>query len=110
MSIPVSGTTEAVAPLEATAAPEGLRPGIVSSLLRHPSAIAGLSVLAFYLLTTLLGPLLLHGNPTNDFNYQNLHDAFEGPSRAHLLGTDQLGRDELVRLLYGARFTLLIAV
>jgi peptide/nickel transport system permease protein len=110
MSIPVSGTTEAVAPLEATGAPEGLRPGIVSSLVRHPSAVAGLLVLSFYLLATLLGPLLLHGNPSNDFNYQNLHDAFEGPSRAHLLGTDQLGRDELVRLLYGARYTLLIAV
>jgi peptide/nickel transport system permease protein len=33
-----------------------------------------------------------------------------GPSRDHLLGVDQLGRDELSRILYGARFSLLIGV
>ena len=32
------------------------------------------------------------------------------PSRDHLLGVDQLGRDEFSRILYGARFSLLIGV
>lgn len=37
-------------------------------------------------------------------------DRFAAPSRAHLLGTDNLGRDELSRLLYGARLSLFTAV
>ena len=34
----------------------------------------------------------------------------QGPSREHLLGTDDIGRDELSRLIYGARYSLLIGV
>src|SRR5437879_4707840 len=110
MSIPASGTTEAVAPLEVAEAVEGRRRGVVRSLLSHRSAIAGLTLLALYVVGTFLGPLVMRSNPSNDFNYQNLHDAFLAPSSAHLLGTDQLGRDELIRLFYGARYTLMIAV
>lgn len=110
MSIPASGTTELVAPLDVADQPEVGRPGLVRSLLRHRSALAGLSLLGLYLLLTLVGPLILHDNPSSNLNYQNLHDAYQGASRAHLLGTDQLGRDELVRLMFGARYTLLIAI
>lgn len=110
MSIPASGTTELVAPLDLTDEPEVGRRGLLRSLLGHRSALAGLSLLGFYLLFTLVGPLILHDNPSSNLNYQNLHDAYLGASRAHLLGTDQLGRDELVRLMFGARYTLLIAI
>ncbi|MBO0702125.1 MAG: ABC transporter permease [Candidatus Dormibacteraeota bacterium] len=110
MSTPASGTTDLVAPLDVAEQLEISRPGLVRSLLGHRSAVAGLALLGLYLLFTLVGPLVLHGNPSSDVNYQNLHDAFLGPSRAHLFGTDQQGRDELVRLMYGARYTLLIAI
>ncbi|MBO0682472.1 MAG: ABC transporter permease [Candidatus Dormibacteraeota bacterium] len=110
MSIPASGTTDLVAARDVSERLETGRPGLVRNLLRHRSAVAGLSLLGLYLLVTLVGPLILHSNPSSDLNYQNLHDAFEAPSRAHLLGTDNLGRDELVRLMYGARYTLLIAI
>src|SRR5207248_1593487 len=56
-----------------------------------------------------IGPLALHGNPSSYFRYQNLGGAFLTPSAAHPLGTDHLGRDVLVRLLYGTRYTLLIS-
>jgi ABC-type dipeptide/oligopeptide/nickel transport system permease subunit len=39
-----------------------------------------------------------------------LHDRFAGPSAGHLFGTDELGRDIFSRLLYGARFSLVIGV
>jgi peptide/nickel transport system permease protein len=70
----------------------------------HPSAIFGVSVLLLYVLGSLVGPLLLRYDPI----HQNLGDAFLPPSPAHPLGTDDFGRDELVRLLYGARYTLLL--
>src|SRR5438309_1337554 len=110
MSIPASGTTDAIASTGQALVLEARPRGTLRSLLSHRSAIAGTALLAIYLVGTVFGPLAMHANPSNNFDYQNLHDAFLGPSSAHLLGTDQLGRDELVRLMYGARYTLLIAV
>jgi ABC-type dipeptide/oligopeptide/nickel transport system permease subunit len=68
----------------------------------HPSALVGMAILALYVLATLLGPLLLRYDPV----HQTLADAFLPLSRGHPLGTDDLGRDELIRLLYGTRYTL----
>jgi ABC-type dipeptide/oligopeptide/nickel transport system permease subunit len=70
----------------------------------HPSALVGIAILAAYVLAGLLGPLLLHYDPI----HQNLSDAFLPASTAHPLGTDDLGRDELIRLVYGTRYTLVL--
>jgi ABC-type dipeptide/oligopeptide/nickel transport system permease subunit len=109
MSIPVSGTTDAIS-LELVEAPPARGQGLVRRLLRHRSAQLGLGVLAFFVLATLLAPVIFHSDPSNDWLYQNLAEARLGPSLQHLLGTDQLGRDELLRLAYGARFSLLIGL
>jgi peptide/nickel transport system permease protein len=50
----------------------------------------------------LLAPLIAPHNP----NDQDLFHILSGPSSNHLLGTDELGRDEFSRLLYGARVDL----
>ncbi len=71
-------------------------------LRRHPSALFGLAVLASYALLSLAGPVLIQYDPT----HQDLSQVLLPPSGAHPLGTDQLGRDELTRLLYGARYSL----
>jgi peptide/nickel transport system permease protein len=68
----------------------------------HPSAQVGMGILALYALASLLGPALLRYDPV----HQILADAFLPLSRGHPLGTDDLGRDELIRLLYGTRYTL----
>jgi len=73
-------------------------------LRRHRSAWFGVGVLLAYIAATITLPLLLHYDP----NRNNLADAFLGPSPAHLLGTDELGRDELLRLALAARFTLFV--
>jgi len=104
MSIPASDTADA-SWLDLDAAAEAAAGGRVWRRLRsHPSALAGVGVLAFFVAASLLGPLLFRYDPT----HQNLGDAFLGPSVAHPFGTDDLGRDELVRILVGARFTLLL--
>lgn len=60
-------------------------------------------VIAVVVAAALLGPLLLKYGP-NDVDLAN---AQQGSSGAHLLGTDESGRDLLSRLIYGARPTLL---
>ena len=55
------------------------------------------------LLTAAAVILVLPLLPIPDPNEQSLSDALAGPSAGHLLGTDQLGRDSLARLLYGMR-------
>ncbi len=103
MSILASGTAEAAEPRAEEAA--ALGGGRVWQRLRtHPSALFGMGVLAFYVTASLVGPLFIHYDPYRN----NLGSAFLPPSPAHLLGTDDLGRDELLRLLLGARYTLAI--
>ena len=66
--------------------------------------LAGGIFLVFVALAAL-APLIARGDP----NALNLADALLGPSAQHPLGTDQLGRDQLTRLLYGGRNTLALA-
>jgi peptide/nickel transport system permease protein len=75
-------------------------------LLRNPSALAGLGILLTLGLACAVGPLLSGQDPTA----QNLSEALLPPSAQHPLGTDGLGRDELVRLLYGGRYSMLLGV
>ena len=105
MSTLASGTTD-VAGLELVEAPAETGAQAWRRLLAHPSARVGLGILLFFLLGTLIGPLIFRSDPTS----QDLGQAFLKPSPAHPLGTDDLGRDELVRLFYGARYTLSLAL
>ena len=100
MSIRAFGTAEA-APVELGVVPD-VRGRTLTRLRTHPSALVGLCILLLYVTASLVGPLILRWDPV----HQNLADAFLPSSLAHPLGTDDLGRDELVRLLYGARYTL----
>jgi peptide/nickel transport system permease protein len=71
-------------------------------LVRDRLALLGLVVLVAIGAAALLAPWLTDRDPLDtDFLRR-----FEPPSREHPLGTDQLGRDLLARLLYGARYTL----
>src|SRR6266540_916017 len=71
-------------------------------LLRNPSAIVGLVLIALFVLVGLLAPLLAPYNP-RDTDLAIIRPAlYPGPSAHHLLGVDQLGRDILSRLLRGS--------
>jgi len=72
---------------------------------RTPSFVAGASILGTIILLALLAPIVSWHDPVQ----QNLLDILQGPSWSHPLGTDELGRDEWARILYGARTDLRIA-
>ena len=68
----------------------------------NPSARLGAALLTMYLLAALLaGVLAPYGFDDQDFGRQ-----YQAPSSSHLLGTDDLGRDQFSRVLYGARISL----
>jgi len=71
-------------------------------LVRDRLALLGLLVLGAIGAGALFAPWITDRDPLDT----NFLRRFEPPSREHPLGTDQLGRDLLARLLYGARYTL----
>src|SRR5712691_328203 len=73
---------------------------------RHRMAVAGLLVVAVLGATSALAPCL----PPYDADTPQLQIQLRPPSPVHLLGTDDLGRDLLTRILYGGRISLSIGV
>jgi len=69
---------------------------------RSRAAVAGACFLVAVIGAAALAPLVAPADPLK----QNLSDALAPPSERHPLGTDDLGRDVLTRLLYGARLSL----
>jgi peptide/nickel transport system permease protein len=74
------------------------------ALRRNQLALAGGVVVAFVAVLALLAPLIAPMDP-NRYDVKKILDA---PSGLHPLGTDQLGRDVLSRMLYGARVSLAV--
>jgi peptide/nickel transport system permease protein len=71
----------------------------------------GLNVVGLVIVLTIVSAAVFAPYLTpHDPNEQDLLNTLEPPSEEHLMGTDQLGRDVLTRLLYGARISLRIAV
>jgi len=73
---------------------------------RNRLMVLGSAIILGLVLVAALAPLLATANPYA----QILNDRLLAPSRAHLFGTDGLGRDIFSRVVYGARVTLTIAL
>ncbi|WP_029421001.1 nickel transporter permease [Alicyclobacillus macrosporangiidus] len=73
-------------------------------LKRQRAAMVGGSLVALFIVIGLLAPVLAPYDPTA----QDLSHHLQPASAQHWLGTDEAGRDELSRLLYGARISLTI--
>ncbi|HEV2672893.1 MAG TPA: ABC transporter permease [Aliidongia sp.] len=84
----------------------------VHRLLRHGRFWLGGGTIALVLLLSLIGPTIIGQDPTQQDLAHRLTDPFWGAhgTSTHILGTDQLGRDTLARLLAGARVSLFIGV
>ena len=82
-----------------------LRPTIVRILRRDPGSFLGFAIVAGVVLVAAVAPLL----PLQDPTELDLQNRLLSPSAGFLLGTDHLGRDELSRLVFGARTTLLMS-
>lgn len=77
--------------------------------LRHRLAVGGVLLLAVLALAALAAPLIEAWTPLSATQV-DLMNRFAGPSPAHPLGTDELGRDLMLRLLYGGRVSLTVGL
>ena len=90
--------------------PSGLWNEAWSRLRKNPGALIGFALVAIFVLVAIFAPLLAPSNP-REINLSLLRNGCcPGPSREHLLGVDELGRDELSRIIFGARYSLLIGI
>jgi len=62
----------------------------------------------YYLLILVVISLLTPWITPYDYDAQNLEMGAQGPSSDHWLGTDSLGRDQLTRIMYGSRISLMV--
>lgn len=81
---------------------ESLIKGVLKRLARNKLAMAGGMILVIIILTAIFAPWL------TSYTYEEMDvtHILEGPSKAHICGTDIFGRDLFTRLLYGARYSL----
>lgn len=73
---------------------------------RNPTALIGLAVVCLLILVAIFAPLIA----PYDYQVQDFMAMMQKPSAAHLFGTDQFGRDIFSRCIYGARYSLIIAL
>jgi peptide/nickel transport system permease protein len=80
-------------------------------LVRNPGAIIGFVLVLLFVIAAIFAPVIAPYGPL-DQNLSLLKDGGipPGPSIHHLLGVDLLGRDVFTRILYGARYSLLIGI
>ena len=79
---------------------------LVTSLLREPMFALGAAILFLLICLAVLAPSIAPYDPAAT----NARVGLQSPSRVHLMGTDQLGRDILSRIAYGARLSMAVAV
>ena len=84
----------------------------LEQLWRNKTAVAGLLVITLFVLTAILAPFLSPHNPVEVSLYDQIIPPIweEGGTWQNILGTDDLGRDILSRLVYGARVSLVVAL
>lgn len=75
---------------------------VATTLTRWPAFTAGLIVVLLFVLAAILAPLISPYNPT----IPDYTAVLQGPSPRHPFGTDDLGRDQLSRVIHGARYSL----
>lgn len=77
--------------------------GVVRTLKRNKVAMVSLGFILFLILVAVFGPMLVP-----DYEKQDLLHVLLPPSPQHILGTDELGREVLARLIRGTRISLFI--
>lgn len=75
-----------------------------SLLKRNPLALFGLGIIILLVFLSIFAPLIAPFDPV----VGSLSERLKTPDQTYLLGTDQMGRDILSRLIYGAQYTLMI--
>lgn len=106
----ISDPLDALPPAAVAAGLAEPQRGVVRAFFRRKAAVTALVVLAIIVLAAILAPVLAPDGPTTqDFGAQLAPPAWDGGTWSHVLGTDELGRDTLSRLMYGARDVLALS-
>lgn len=79
---------------------------VMKRLARNRMAVAGLVIIILLVLTALFADFLM----PYEYSFQDTSALLKGPCKEHWLGTDNLGRDILSRLIYGARLSLQLGI
>ena len=84
----------------------------LNQLWRNKTAVTGLIIVAGFVLAAIFAPALSPHDPVETSLYDQLKPPAwaDGGAKNNILGTDDLGRDILSRLIYGARVSLIVAV
>lgn len=82
------------------------RRGAAARMLRNPLSLAGALLIGGLIVLAIISPYIAPYDPIQT----DIAHRLEAPSRAHLFGTDALGRDIFSRILYGTRISLRIAI
>jgi peptide/nickel transport system permease protein len=108
---------EAGLPEDVEDLPEGAAPPARSQIqlvarrfFRHKLAVAALIVLISFYLLAFFAPQIAPYDLTPELTGETLAEARKGPTAKHWFGTDELGRDQLTRVLYAGRVSLVIGV
>jgi peptide/nickel transport system permease protein len=91
-------------------APTGLWRDAWSRLRRNPGAIVGMCLVGLFVLVAIFAPLIAPEDPVEGDLSRLGGSCCPGPSLDHWFGVDQQGRDEFSRIVYGARYSLVIGV
>lgn len=78
----------------------------VKTLFARKVAVVSAVVVGLFIVMAVFAPLVTPYDP----NFADFASFLQGPSKAHLLGTDNYGRDVLSRIIYGTRVSLIIGV
>ena len=77
------------------------QPSLVGSIRKQRLAMTGAVIVLFFALMAFFGPVLAPYTATSQISSER----FKGPTRDHIFGSDEFGRDVLSRLLYGSRIS-----
>ena len=78
----------------------------IFKVFKNKAALAGFLIILFFVFIAIFADLISPYDPYE----QSLYDRLQPPSGKHLFGTDDLGRDILSRIIYGARISLAIGI
>lgn len=78
----------------------------IKKLLRMPLVAFGFAVIFIVVILAVFAPWIAPYDP----NISDTDNLLAGPSHTHLLGTDQIGRDTLSRIIFGSRIALIVGI
>jgi peptide/nickel transport system permease protein len=85
----------------------GHRKNALQRFFRHPTGVVGLTIIGFFIVVSLLAPVLRPYDASRD---RDLRARLNPPSAEHWFGTDELGRDMFTRVWHGGRISLRVGL